>query len=314
MNLRHLRTIVALSERGTFSAAGEAIGRSHSAVSLHIKALETELGVDLVDRGRRPPVLTDRGMALVGHARRLMEITDEIAGLSAEESLIGALTVGVVPSAMSSILPPALADLSGAHPRLRIAVRSGSSVELAAGVRNGDIDVAVTTEPDRPLEGLRARIVAREPLVVIAPAPKGPESGGSESAAKDDAALLTGQPFIWFNRKTWAGQQIERHLLERGLLVRDGLEVDSLEAITALVRHGLGVSVVPLRAAAPPLPDDLTAVPFGDPRHERVLVLLERSTNPKARLADALCGALERLAGTDLPGSSPSQIPRPVLV
>ena len=296
MNIRQLRTVITLSEQGTFSAAGEAMGLSHSAVSLHIKALEEELGVALVDRSRRPPVLTDRGMALVERARRLMEITDEIAGLGSDESLVGALTVGVVPTAMSSILPPALAALSGAHPRLQIAIRSGSSVELAAGVRNADLDVAVTTEPDRPLEGLRARVIAREPLVVIAP-------GRRAAPVPSDAALLTAQPFIWFNRKTWAGQQIERHLLERGLLVRDGLEVDSLEAITALVRHGLGVSVVPQRAAAPPLPEDLTVVPFGDPQRERVLVLLERSANPKARLADALCAALEDLAGA-APGAA----------
>jgi molybdate transport repressor ModE-like protein len=65
MNLRQLKTLVELAETGSFSAAGRAVGLSHSAVSLHVKALEEELNVQLVDRSRRPPTLTNRGLALV---------------------------------------------------------------------------------------------------------------------------------------------------------------------------------------------------------------------------------------------------------
>jgi DNA-binding transcriptional LysR family regulator len=72
MDLRRLRTMVAIAHHPSFTAAGAAIGLSHSAVSLHVKELEAELGVALVDRSRRPPALTDRGAALVEHARRML--------------------------------------------------------------------------------------------------------------------------------------------------------------------------------------------------------------------------------------------------
>ena len=290
MNLRFLQTIVAIAEHQSFVAAGEALGLSHSAVSLHVKALEEELGASLVDRSRRPPVLTGRGLALVDHAKRIIVILDEIAGLAGEETLVGSLSVGVVPSALVNLLPPALAALRNSHPRLQIQVRSDLSADLAQSVRNGDCDVAVVSEPDRDIDGLQAHEICREPLFAIAPLSAG------EQTVSD---LLASHPFIWFSRKTWAGQKIEREILENNLKVRPVMEVDSLEAIASLVRNGIGVSVVPRRVCAPGFGDDLRRLAFGDPQLTRGLVMLERNGNPRRRLAEALLAQLRTLANED---------------
>ena len=285
MNLRRLRTMVAIAEAPSFTAAGAALGLSHGAVSLHVKELEAELGVALVDRARRPPVLTDRGAALVEHARRMLAIADEIAGLGSATALVGTLAVGIVPSAMAVLAPPALAALRAAHPGLRLRIRTGLSADLALMVRSGELDAALTTAPEAAIPGLRAREAAREPLEAIAP-----DSGGAD-AAQDARALLQGRPFIWFSRRTWAGQMIERRIEEMGLGVDAAMEVDSLEAVEALVRHGLGVSVAPRRAGAGRL--GIRAAPLGDPQLWRALALLERHRNPRARLADALLAAVQ---------------------
>jgi len=281
MDLRRLRTMVAIAEAPSFTAAGAALGLSHGAVSLHVKELEAELGVALVDRARRPPVLTDRGAALVEHARRMLAIADEIAGLGAAEALVGTMAVGIVPSAMAGLAPPALAALRAAHPRLRLRIRAGLSADLALMVRSGELDAALTTAPEAAIPGLRAREAAREPLEAIAPAAA---QGG------DARALLQGRPFIWFSRRTWAGQMIERRIEEMGLSVDAAMEVDSLEAVEALVRHGLGVSVAPRRAGVGRA--GIAAAPLGDPPLWRALALLERPRNPRARLADALLAAV----------------------
>ena len=295
MNLRFLKTLVTISEQPTFSAASELLGLSHSAISLHVKAIEDELQVILVDRSRRPVVLTDRGTAVVERARHIFEIYDEILSLSSSEHLVGSLRVGVVPTAQINLLPPALAQLRAAHPQLRISVMTGLSAELAQQVRNREIDVAIVTEPDEPLEGLRTRVVCREPYFVIAP-PSG-EAG-------TDAELLTSHPFIWFSPKTWAGHQIQRMLNRRKIYVRDVMEANSLEAIESLVKHGLGASIVPKRACAPPFANDLRVVPFGTPQEVRALAMVERSSNPRARLADALLHQLRCLAEGDSAASS----------
>jgi len=288
MNLRCLKTIIAVAEQPSFFAAGKALGLSHSAVSQHIKMLEEELQVSLVDRSTRPPVLTERGHALVERAERMMQLLDEIASLGSDERLIGSLTVGVVQTAMINLLPPALAALRQAHPELRIGIRTGLSGELAQHVRHREIDVAVVTQPSAPVEGLESRIVAHEPLFVIA------RASVEES---QEAALLASQPFIWFNRKSWAGQQIEHYLGNRSTPVREAMEVDSLEAIEALVRNGLGISIVPKRAGGPPFAGDLKTVPFGRPQKKRTLAIIERQGNPKSRLTDALLVQLRAVAG-----------------
>lgn len=278
MNLRQLRTLVAIAEQGSFTAAGTAVGLSHSAISLHVKALEDELGVALVDRSQRPPRLTVRGSALVEQARRVAELIDEIRTLGSDEALTGSLAVGVVPTEMVHLLPPALARLRALHPKLAIRVRTGLSSELAQAVRGAELDVAVATRPEIAPEGLTLREITREPLVVIAPI-NAPERTG--------AALIAAHPFIWFNRKTWAGQHIERLLHARNLRPGESIEADSLEAIESLVAHGLGVSVVPERPGAPASPS-LRRLPFGEPQESRHLALIERDANPKARLAAAL--------------------------
>jgi DNA-binding transcriptional LysR family regulator len=281
MDLRRLRTLIAIADAPSFTAAGEVIGLSHSAVSLHVKELEAELGLPLVDRTRRPPRLTERGLAVVDQARRMVDIAEDIRALGTERSLVGALSVGIVPTAMAGLAPPALARLRKTHPRLRVAIRTGLSGDLAALVRAGSLDAALVTSPDPALPGLRIREAAREPLEVIAP---------PETPAGEAAALLIGRPFIWFSRATWAGQQIERHLARKGIAVDAAMEVDSLEAIEALVRHGLGVSVVPRRRGAPRTGLRVTAL--DDPPLWRCLSLVERPHHPRARFTDALFEAL----------------------
>lgn len=280
LNPRHLASLIAISDHGGFSAAANVLGRSHSAISLHIKALEEELGTRLLDRSVRPPALTLDGETLVEQGRRLQEVLDEIASVGQRRDLAGRLAVGIVPTAMTHLVPPALARLRVEHPGLAIDIRTGLSGEVAEAVRGGVLDAAVVTAPALRPVGLTTRAIVTEPLVVIAPA---------SAVGETDTDLLVSFPFIWFSRRTWAGQQIESELQARRIRVRAQMEVDSLEAIQSLVRHGLGVAVVPDTGA---LADELTRVPFGAPQAVRELVLMTRPQATKGRLVDAFHAAL----------------------
>ncbi|MBK0399147.1 LysR family transcriptional regulator [Limibaculum sp. M0105] len=279
MNLRQLRTLVAIAEQGSFTAAGEAVGLSHSAVSLQVKALEDELGVTLADRTLRPPRLTDRGLALVEQARRVGHIIEEIRALGVEGTFAGALMLGVVPTALVYLLPPALARLQAAHPQLSIRVRSGLSGDLAQAVRAGELDTALVTEPVIMPEGLTARRVSADPLELIA---------SNEFEGSELAELIRHHPFIWFSRKTWAGQQIERVLAARNLRPREAMEVDALDAVEALVRAGLGISVVPARHGPPQSGPALRRIPIDGEDAIRKLCLIEREAHPRAHVVGAL--------------------------
>lgn len=281
INPKHLLSLEAISAHGSLTAAGDVLGRSHSAISLHIKALEEELGTVVIDRAARPLALTSDGLALVEQARRYRRVMEDIRAIGQSTLLVGTLSVGIVPSVMSYIAPPALAQLRREHPEMRLEIRTGLSGELARAVETGELDAAILTGPDLSPEDLDIWPVIEEPLVVIAP-------GNTPDAS--DADLLTQNPFIWFSRKTWAGQQIERRLLDRGIRVNAAMEIDSLEAIEALVQHGLGVAIVPERVG---LDKSLLRKPFCDPQATRHVVLLSRGRSPKVRLIDAMKSALK---------------------
>ena len=287
MDLKHLKTLIAIAENGSFAAAGEAVGLTQSAISLHVKSLEDELETKLFDRTTRPPRLNTRGRNLIDRARTIVEQCEGLSDIATGEALSGSLGIGSVPTLLSGILPPALSAIRGSHPDIRIRVSSGLSADLVGRVHKGELDVAVVTEPSQLQTGLSWHMFAKEPLMVIAP---------EGTAGETDRELLDAGPFIRFQRYAWAGRLIDTHLKDRGIRVHTGMEIDSLEAIASMVKHGLGVSVVPDRAAAD-LPRGIKKVPFGDPPLCRVIGVVERRDNPKIHLIRALVEILSDLAG-----------------
>ncbi|MEO1190989.1 MAG: LysR family transcriptional regulator [Pseudomonadota bacterium] len=282
MELRPLRSLVAIADQGSFAAAADRLGLTQSAISLQIKALEEQHGQTLFDRSHRPPILTEAGRQLVVEARHILVLYDRLFARG-DAVVAGELTLGAVPTALGSILPPALAALRARHPQLAIRVTSGLSEELASQLRGGGLDGALVSDPQHLPEGLDAHEVQRDPLVVIAP----PETEGAT-----DLEILQRNPFIQFSRRAWAGEQIDRALRERGLTLTPAMEIDSLDAIIAMVRHRLGVSVVPLPFGRRPEDLGLRALAFGRPALYRSLVVLQPSESPKTLLLRTLRDAL----------------------
>ena len=150
MSIKALRTLLAIARHGTFARAADAVGLTQSAVSLQVKALEDEFGVQLFDRTRRQPTLTEAGRIVLARAEEVLALYDRIPdALSDERSLAGRLRVGAVQTALSGPVPDALVLLRRAHPRLRVHVAAGMSAELARRVSAGGQGGANPTRPGR---------------------------------------------------------------------------------------------------------------------------------------------------------------------
>ncbi|MYD78746.1 MAG: LysR family transcriptional regulator, partial [Gammaproteobacteria bacterium] len=100
-------------------------------------------------------------------------------------------------------------------------------------------------------------------------------------------------PFIWFNRKSWAGRTIEQELNRRKIKVSANMEIDTLEAISSLVGAGLGVSIVPICLGARPLSRRLRSVPFGKPVFRREIGALTQAQSVVSPQLTALLKALD---------------------
>ena len=113
-----------------------------------------------------------------------------------------------------------------------------------------------------------------------------------------DRELLESLPFIRFKRFAWAGRIIDTHLRARGIQVRPGMEIDSLEAVAGMVVNGLGVFVAPSRPIAEPFPPGIRALPFGVPPMTRGVGITERTESAKTDMVRALYDELLAAAVT----------------
>lgn len=267
MNLRHLETLLAIAEAGSFAAAAERVGVTQSAVSMQMQALEAALGVELFDRARRPPVLSDLGRTLLMNARAVVRAAEELSAAASGTVLRGRLRLGVIPTSATGLVPDALALLAARAPDLQIRIESGLSVDLARRVSQGVLDAALVTETPRLERGLVVRPILEEPLLVVAPL---------SAVGLSARTLLRRLPFVRFNRRTGVGRVIDTALRRDRITVTETMELDSIEAILAMVGRGLGVAVAPAGSVTGAVAETVLALPFGDPPVLRRVGLLER--------------------------------------
>jgi DNA-binding transcriptional LysR family regulator len=184
---------------------------------------------------------------------------------------------------MTGLTPKAISALHAAYPRLHIKVVPDLSAGLLPQVDRGQLDAAIISEPQYPISQLDWTPFAAEPLIVLASLDAGEE---------DPQALLEGFPFIRFNRQAWVGRLIDDWLQPKRIHVREVMELDNLEAISTMVFHGLGVSIVPRHCVPSPSPLPLARIPLDAPRHARVLGIIMRPDCPNRRQVEVFTEAL----------------------
>lgn len=149
-----LRTFVAVVDNGSFTKAGERIGRTQSTVSLQIKKLEENLKKPLFERGGRNLQLTADGEVLLAYARQLLQVADEARARLLEPDIEGTIRLGTTEDFATVYLPDILARFAKAHPRITLDVNCNFSFHLLEGYSRGEYDlVLIKREPQAPLGG-----------------------------------------------------------------------------------------------------------------------------------------------------------------
>ena len=269
MSIRQLRTFIAIAEHGTFAAAAEAMALTQSAVSVQVKNIEDEMGKELFDRSKRPPVLNEAGRALVPHARKLISEYDALRDhISDDSAYEGAFRLGSVGSLLTGFIPSVLITLKERYPRLHIELASGFTSELVTLVDRGALDAAIVSDLKDPPAGLNWMPFLREPLVLIAP-PDAPDLTAQQ--------LVETYPFIRYVPETSVGKVIDAAIRAAKLKPREQMRLDWIEAIEAMVSAGLGVSVVPAREHQRSHRPPVKRVAFGKSVRYRTLGLVQRA-------------------------------------
>lgn len=165
LTLTGLRVMLEVAQRGSFTAAAEALGYTQSAVSRQIIATEAAVGAPLFERQARGVRPTQSGEALVRHARQVLAHVEaaeqEIAGL--RDRIAGRLAVGAYPTAAAALVPRAIARLQRAHPGVTVSLWEAGSPAQLRRLRAGRIEMAVVAIgeglPDYDFTGLRVEVV-----------------------------------------------------------------------------------------------------------------------------------------------------------
>jgi DNA-binding transcriptional LysR family regulator len=282
-SIRVLKTFLAVTRHGSFAAAGQEIGLTAAGVGLQMRALEEDLGQKLFDRAGRSIVLNTAGRLTVAPVTDLVRRYEALASVDTD-GLSGTVVVGALVSALMGAFADALWALKRGHPRLEVKLLAGLSADFAPKVERGELDAAVVTQPPRALpNGVKWTPLYSEPMILIVP--RRPHFTLGPQALD----TLRQAPYLRFDRDTWTGQLVEQVLSRAGVCVNESLELNSVEAIVALVRQGFGVSIVPqLDNVDWDRDRDLKVVPVPGNRIERHVGLLERTSHSRTQFTDTI--------------------------
>lgn len=287
MSIRMLRTLIAVADNGTFSAAAQKVFVTHAAVSQQMRALEEEWQVAIFDRTTRTPELTPIGRALLAKAREVVRAYDDIVPSAlGDDGLKGEFNLGAVPTSLTGLVPFAAAMLKAKCPELHVRLFPGLSIPLIHQVERNALDGALVARPEMLPRGLVWHPLATEEMVLIC---------SLKVRGDDPVKLLQDHPFIRFSRDAVVGSIIEKWLQANNISVNDSMELGGLEAIYSMVVADLGISIVPepcVKIANPPELRRISLSPNGGP--ERELGLVQRKDSTKSRVIRDIVTAMER--------------------
>ncbi len=284
MTIRRLRTLVAVAEARTFSAAADIVHITHAAVSQQMQALEADLGITLFDRSTRTPRLTPAAHQIVAKARTLIaEYDGLVPSVLNDSGLHGLITLGVLRTTLTGLVPQAMASLKSKYPEIGLHLRPGLTATLLAEIERGNLDAAITSKPHLLPAGVVFRELAQEPMQLIA---------STQESGNDPITLLKTRPFIRFDRSAVVGALIENWILSHRIQVNETMELDSPEAIASMVHANLGVSIVPDLAVKPMDAIPVKRLSLGPDAPYRTLGLVHKENQLKMQALDELHDAL----------------------
>lgn len=248
LNLDQLRTLVAITDLGTFSKAALALHLAQPTVSLHISELESRLGAQLLVRGQKTVQPTSAGAVLVERARRLLRDADDAVDAIQRhvEGRVGRVRLGTSTGVVVYLLPQVLKAMELAHPGIDVEVSILGSTESMARLAQGTLDVGLVATPQPAQRGLVMSPWRSDPMMAFVP--QGWVAGGKPKTATPQ--WLADRPLIFNDASTHLYRLTMAWFAEAGLTPRARIELNFTEAMKSLVAAGYGAAVVPLELMA----------------------------------------------------------------
>ena len=284
MEMHQLRYVVAVARTGNFSRAAGQCHVSQPSLSQQILKLEAELGERLFDRMKRVAKLTPHGEVFFQRAVRILQEA-EAAQREATEAkglLRGAVTIGVLPTIAPYLLPRAMKEFTEKYPGVEIVVQEDTTARLVKESLAYEIDFLLVSHPINDERLMVRELFAEELLLAL---PPGHSLCGKRTVT---AADLAGERLIVMREGHCLGDQVLRFCERRDLRPQISFRSAQLETVQALVRSGLGISLIPAMAAQSNPGERLEYRSLESPRPERKIVAVWPKQRPPGRAANEL--------------------------
>lgn len=286
MDLQLTRSFLTVAETGSITQAASRLGLTQSALSRRVQQLEEQLGARLFTRSRQGIELTEEGRLALQSGQRLLtswnNLREEIRLHQGLE--LGRVRIGGGATAVSFILPGAIARFQASHPNILFQMKEAGSSEIAEDVLAGRLEVGIVTLPVRSTE-LLSRALMDDDIVLVA--------GRDHPLAQRqdlEVAGLADQGFVGFEAGTALRQLIDQAVREAGLEPHVVMELRSIPSILRMVASTGHLAFVSRLALG--LQPDVVELKLRGLRIRRRLAVISRR---QARLSAASEAFVEQL-------------------
>ena len=239
MEVRHLATLIAIADHGSFSAAARALGTVQSNVSAHIARLEKELGATLVERTNG--TLTEQGAVVVERGRRIIhELQDIEADIHSDDRVVeGDTRIGCIGTTGRWLMPRLLGALAKQHPGIHATIHEGSTSTLVPRLIDGQLDAAIVHFPiDAP--ELQLEPLFSEDLILLVH-----EDHEWSKLESISLTQLATKPILLAPRNTSLRRIIDRAAGNQRVALTAQAEIDGVRLLASLAFDGFGPAIVP---------------------------------------------------------------------
>ncbi len=303
MTLTELRYITTLAQVPHFGQAADRCNVSQPTLSIAVKKLESELGVDLFERSKSSVRPTPIGEQIIAQSQRVLEEAAAIKDIatSGKDQLNSPLHVGAIFTIGPYLFPHFIPPLQKSAPQMPLVIEEGYTSTLRKRLRSGEVDVIIValpfTEPDVVVQPLY-----EEPFVLLLPGnhPLAAKQEIEHSDLDGENVLMMGEGHCFRDQVIEALPNINQNPM--GIApIRTMTEGSSLETLCYMVASGLGITILPQSAAigAEYRGDSLVTRPFAGHSPARTTALAWRASFPRHKAIDALRNAIyeRRLPG-----------------
>jgi DNA-binding transcriptional LysR family regulator len=318
LNVGRLRILSEVAQRGSFSAAAEALSYTQSAISQQIAALEAQTGMTLLERRPRGVRLTGAGRTLVEHAEGILARLEAAeAELSAIAGLRGGeLRMASFPTAGATLMPVAIAAFRASYPEVTLTLAEGEPQEIAPRLHAGEFDLGLLFEfsdpEDLPGEGIGAasgaglkRVDLLEDPMYLALPREHPLAKRRTLRLED----LHGQAWVQTSQASPCARHVVRCCHVAGFEPNVAFESDDYQTVHGLVAAGVGVALIPELALAGARDDIAVRTLSPHPPVRRVIAALPGRVGVATRLIPA-ASAMLRLLEEAAAGRRPAEARR----